>query len=697
MKRLCLVLLISMVLAAPSNAETPQGGAALQPWIDTYVYAYPLVLTDMTRRYTQQVTGAGNNEFFRGRLFAEAASKDPDDNSVASAAWLDLSKEPVVFHMPDFGTRYYIARLTDGWAVRFAVLRAGTADKGGHDFAIVGPRWIGTLPYGVTRVASATNMALLQVRLSSNGTVADIAGAYALLERMSLTPLSLCEKPDGPPPLTAPPGTLPAKTPSEQIRDMDGRSFFTYFAGLLASNPPAPSDLDAMAKLAASKIVPAPGFDFDRLDSSVKDGISQTIETALARIFSPSLPRASNDARLDPDPRAFYLARAHDAFVDLAMSPPDNMDRAESEETVSVENKILFRPEGHKSNETDFDIRDDIMRGQKFLSDKVAGYTQVLERKVVTFLDGRGRRKEKVVTTKIVRPNFLLAVEDLKERKIRQVLITDRGCVTEGFVATKSRDNGVGSRFEVTYPKNMAILALRTTVRADESGLKEVVYTPYGPEIDTWQVRKAGLDYLTERIKLARSDLMAKKVRLVGFQQFDDTPVEISLVLSIIEHIDPERFEHYKGNEIALVHEVLAIIGANTTAAYSYSKSSAGARGLFQLLPDTYRRLREKYRNAGLKKDFVLGCNDHTNAAKASLLLFDSDLANLPRRWISKTEKDGRTIGMYLAAAYNCGSARVEKSARQCKGQWTCLLPEETRIYLKKFEVVWSLRDAFER
>ena len=289
----------------------------------------------------------------------------------------------------------------------------------------------------------------------------------------------------------------------------------------------------------------------------------------------------------------------------------------------------------------------------------------------------------------IIRANFLLAVEDLKERRIRQVRITEKGCVTAGFHVTKSRDNGVASRFEVTYPEDMAILALRTTVRSGGSGLKEVVYTPYSPEIDTWQVRKAGLDYLIGRIERARNELTAKKVRLAWFRETGNTvPTEVSLVLSIIEHIDPGRFEHHKGDEIALVHEVLTIIGANTTRAYSYSKSSAGARGLFQLVPDTYRRLRERYRRAGLDKDFVSGCNDHTNAAKASLLLFNSDLESLPRKWLATAGRDGRSIGMYLAAAYNCGAGRVEESARACKGQWTCLLPEETRIYLRKFDAV---------
>ena len=146
----------------------------------------------------------------------------------------------------------------------------------------------------------------------------------------------------------------------------------------------------------------------------------------------------------------------------------------------------------------------------------------------------------------IVRPNFLLAVEDLRERKIRQVLITSRGYVTEGFHVTRIRNNGVASRFEVTYPENMAILALRTTVHSG-NGLKEVVYTPYSPEIDTKEVRKAGLDYLMGRITLARNDLAAKRVRLAEFERGNGIPMEISLVLSIIEHIDPVRFEPLQG------------------------------------------------------------------------------------------------------------------------------------------------------
>ncbi len=614
----------------------------------------------------------------------------PDDNSLVSAAWLDLSKEPVIVHMPDFGSRPLSAQLTDGWTNVFATLSTGT---GPRDFVFVGPRWMGELPSGMAVVHSPTDMALILVRTHSSRTVEDIATFHVLQDPMSLTPFS--GRLDGAPVVQAAPVLTPMKPPSEQVADMDAKTFFTHFADLLISNPPP--DADVIGRLASVGILPGPHFDFDKLPPAVRDALSRSVSPAQVKIRSCAVN--------EPDPDASYVPRARGAFI-LAMNVPSGQvnpetsgpTELESEDTISVENRILFKSKGRMSNEPVFDIRQDIERGQAFLKDKTAGYTEIVEQKRVVFFGKKGGKKERLISKRIIRPNFLLAVEDLKERRIRQVLITSRGCVTEGFHVTRTQDNGVASRFEVTYPGDMAILALRTTVRSDNNGLKEVVYTPYSPEIDTRQVRKAGLDYLTGQIELARDDLAAKKVRLAGLRGTgNDMPMELSLVLSIIEHIDPARFEHYKGNEAALVHEVLTIIGANTTTAYSYSKSSAGARGLFQFVPDTYRRLREKYRSARLDKDFVSGCSDHTNAAKASLLLFNSDLVCLPRRWMADARKDGRSIGMYLAAAYNCGPKKVEKSARECKGQWTCLLPEETRIYLKKFDAVWNLRKTLDR
>ena len=350
--------------------------------------------------------------------------------------------------------------------------------------------------------------------------------------------------------------------------------------------------------------------------------------------------------------------------------------------------------------ETGFDIREDIVKAKEFLKDRSSGYTVTVEKTTVLARDRRGRTRSKVVRRRLIEPVFLLAVEDLKERSLRLVRFTNGGCETDGFDVVRTRKNGVGSRFEVRYPENTAVLALRTMVHWGEKGYKEVVYTPYSPEIDTPQVREDGLNYLKGQIEAAWTELEEENVRLGGFNELssDIAPTEISLVLSIIEHIDPLRFKNsLPGGETALVHEVLTIIGANMSDAYAYSRSSAGARGLFQFIPGTYEKMLRKYRQAKLDRNFVSGCSNHENAAKASLLLFDSDLNDLPGDYLRNIGDDVQAVGRYLAAAYNCGSHRVERSLRACTGGWTCRLPEETKIYLRKFDAVWGMRQSLDR
>jgi hypothetical protein len=389
-------------------------------------------------------------------------------------------------------------------------------------------------------------------------------------------------------------------------------------------------------------------------------------------------------------------------FCFVFLMPPiarPQMESVELDESLSsLEDEIRFEPKGRIIRDIP-GILEHIRRGQEFLIDKNAGGSQVLQRRL-SLVGKKGKKKVKVITLKVTKPNFLLAVEDVNDHRMWPVLITDKGCVTNGFEVTKHRDNGVGSRFEVKYPENMAILALRTTVRAGPNRFEEVVYTPYSPEIDTYEVRQAGLNYLVRQIEQAYADLKARKIQLNGFARLspDAVPTDIALALSIIEHIDPGRFQNCdKGKEINLVREVLAIVGANSVDAYAYSKSTAGARGLFQLVPDTYKRLVRRYPQAGLKKDFVEGCTDHVNAAKASLLLFDADLNSLSKDRLRAIRSDAREVGRYLAAAYNCGAHRVGKSAKKCRNEWTCQLPEETKLYLKKFDVVWDMGRELDR
>src|SRR4030042_2508246 len=128
--------------------------------IEAYIYAYPLVLMDITKsRHT--LGGALENHLFHLRTFPDHSSKTvirPSNDLLYSNAWLDLSSEPIIMHFPDFGSRYYLMPLMDAWSNVFASPGTRTTGNLAGDFAIVGPHWKGELPSGVTIIRSPTNL-----------------------------------------------------------------------------------------------------------------------------------------------------------------------------------------------------------------------------------------------------------------------------------------------------------------------------------------------------------------------------------------------------------------------------------------------------------------------------------------------------------------------------------------------------------
>ena len=71
-----------------------------------YIYLYPLVLMDETRR--QQCTAF--NTWFHSRKYPPGHFKmiiRPNFDTLYSIAWLDLTTGPVVIHTPNTNGRYY--------------------------------------------------------------------------------------------------------------------------------------------------------------------------------------------------------------------------------------------------------------------------------------------------------------------------------------------------------------------------------------------------------------------------------------------------------------------------------------------------------------------------------------------------------------------------------------------------------------
>ena len=91
---------------------------------NAYLYAYPLVLMELTRRIaanvadTRQFSKAPMNQFANVPAFPDATYTDivrPNQDTLYSLMWFDVSKEPLLISVPDSGGRYYLLPMLDMW------------------------------------------------------------------------------------------------------------------------------------------------------------------------------------------------------------------------------------------------------------------------------------------------------------------------------------------------------------------------------------------------------------------------------------------------------------------------------------------------------------------------------------------------------------------------------------------------------
>jgi hypothetical protein len=110
-------------------------------------------------------------------------------DTLYTVGWLDLSKEPMVLHVPDMSGRYYSVQFTDPWGTDFAYAGRRTTGTQAGDYLITGPDWKGTVPAGMTQIAAPNNtVALLGRTLVESDS--DLATAYGLAKQIQVTPLS---------------------------------------------------------------------------------------------------------------------------------------------------------------------------------------------------------------------------------------------------------------------------------------------------------------------------------------------------------------------------------------------------------------------------------------------------------------------------------------------------------------------------
>jgi len=173
--------------------------------------------------------------------------------------------------------------------------------------------------------------------------------------------------------------------------------------------------------------------------------------------------------------------------------------------------------------------------------------------------------------------------------------------------------------------------------------------------------------------------------------KIDPQILDVAERLCVVEHTDHDRFR--RENRIALYEEIFALFALNELDTYRYAVSSAGAGGMVQMIPATYRMVRANHPGVGLNPDFVVGMRNHGNALEAMLLYMQdtwNDLA-ADEDVIYALNAKIATQPELMAAGYNSNPARLPRYLNRGGAAWKTLIPGETQLYLQIYKSLESL------
>ncbi len=114
----------------------------------------------------------------------------PNQDVVYGAASLALDISPVVIQVPDFGDRFWVYQIVDLRTDSFVQLGAMYATSPGF-YLLVGPRWNGAVPRGISRVfQSLTNSGFVAPRVFQDDSPEDKAAIQGVLRQIVMYPVS---------------------------------------------------------------------------------------------------------------------------------------------------------------------------------------------------------------------------------------------------------------------------------------------------------------------------------------------------------------------------------------------------------------------------------------------------------------------------------------------------------------------------
>ena len=249
------------------------------------------------------------------------------------------------------------------------------------------------------------------------------------------------------------------------------------------------------------------------------------------------------------------------------------------------------------------------------------------------------------------------------------------------------RTNGVNTAVLAfdEYGKPIVPLLAQYPVERNGSFYEMAYYVSGHPALLSPEVTRAGQLYIRTIFDTANKHLRERGVYIAP------EVLEVAERLAVVEHIDHGRFN--TENRQALYEEVYSLYALNEGNTYRYAVSTAGAGGIVQMIPSTYRMVRDQYPQIPLMPDFVEGMRNHVNATEAMLLYMSSTWNDL-RNNSTVQEALGSGIATpaeLMSAGYNSNPAKLPGYIKRGGANWKFLIPRETQMYHRIYDSLQSL------
>ena len=323
-------------------AEVEPAEQAREIAVDAYIYFYPLITMEVTRRQFTNIEPG--KEIGKGpmNVFTNVPEYPPPDfkgvvrpnfDTLYSLTWLDLTKEPLIVSVPDTAGRYYLLPMLDMWTDVFASPGWRTTGTKAQDFAMVPPGWRPDakrkLPRDAQRIDAPTPYVWIIGRTKTDGPQ-DYDAVHKIQAGLTVTPLSRWGKKQEPVAAKIDPSVDMKTPPKNQVDTMPAGKYFAYAAEIMMLQPPHITDQPIIARMKRIGIEPGKSFDIDRVDPVIKKALESAPEAAQKAMAEklPTIARVENGWQMNTDTMGvygtYYLKRALVAQLGLGANLPED-------------------------------------------------------------------------------------------------------------------------------------------------------------------------------------------------------------------------------------------------------------------------------------------------------------------------------------------------------------------------------------